>query len=88
MHYTYMPNVTVKIVLSSAQTRLQKGLIPRPEQNDTFQISGPGWVWVPNFDRLPSLLCRTGVPNLGGIPPKGGNKRVPGGEWKVSKIQH
>ena len=40
----------------SAQTRLQKGLIPRPGQNDTFQISGPGWVWIRNFDRLPSLL--------------------------------
>ena len=26
---------------------------------DTLQISGPGWVWVRNFDRLPSLLCRT-----------------------------
>ena len=50
-----MANVTVQIVLSSAQTRLQKGLLPRPEQSDTFQISGPGWVWVRNFDRLPSL---------------------------------
>ena len=54
-----MANVTVQIVLSSAQTRLQKGLIPRPEQNDTFQMSGPGWAWVRNFDRLPSLLCGT-----------------------------
>ena len=54
-----MASVTVQTVLSSAQTRLQKGLIPHPEQNDTFQISGPGWVWVRNFDRLPSLLCRT-----------------------------
>ena len=54
-----MASVTVQIVLSSAQIRLQKGLIPRPEQNDTIQISGPGWVWVRNFDRLPSLLCRT-----------------------------
>ena len=58
-HYTYMANVTVQIVLSSAQMRLQEGLIPRPEQNDTFQLSGPGWVWDRNFDRLPSLLCRT-----------------------------
>ena len=55
----YMTSVTVQIVLSSVQTRLQKGLIPRPEQNDTFQISEPGWVWVRNFDRLPSLLYRT-----------------------------
>ena len=56
VHYTYMVSVTVQIVLSSAQMRLQKGLIPRPEQNDTCQISGLGWAWVRNFDRLPSLL--------------------------------
>ena len=54
-----MASVTVQVALSSAQTRLQKELIPRPEQNDTFQISGPGWVWVRNFDRLSSLLCGT-----------------------------
>ena len=31
--------IIIKIVSSSAQIQLQKGLIPRPEQNDTFQIS-------------------------------------------------
>ena len=30
--------------------------MPRPDKNYTFQISGPGWAWVRNFDRLPSLL--------------------------------
>ena len=35
---------------------MQKGLTPRPDKNYTFQISGPGWAWVRNFDRLPYLL--------------------------------
>ena len=32
-----MANVTVHIVFVNAQTRLQKGLIPRPDQKDTFR---------------------------------------------------
>ena len=33
---------SVQIVLSSAQMRLQKGLIPRPEQNDNISDIGTG----------------------------------------------
>ena len=53
--------VTVQIVLSSVQTRLQKRANTGSRPTATFQTSGPGWVWIQNFDRLPSLLCRTGL---------------------------
>ena len=51
---SFFPNSFVKWPNAIAK-RFNTGSRPTA----TFQTSGPDWVWIQNFDRLPSLLCRT-----------------------------